>query len=120
VAVGAGGAAVEVRAEVVGSRSATAGGGKGEAYTVFVLRCQGGGVVWDVSRRYSEFAELHLKLLSLLPAAKGESSANADYIIRLDSPLQYHDVCARARVRVFVCVSVCVCVCCLVCYRDWH
>ena len=74
LAVGTGGAAVAVRAELVASRAATARGGKGEAYTVFVLRCQGGGVVWEVSRRYSEFAELHLKLLSLLPAAKGGAS----------------------------------------------
>ena len=53
-------------------------------YTVFVLSCQGGGVVWHVSRRYSEFAELHLKLLALLPAAKGGASrARAALIARM-------------------------------------
>jgi len=77
----AGGAQVEVTAEVVRVRTvgadtgaALAGGRAGEVYTVFVLNCSGGGVVWEVNRRYSEFAELHQKLLASLPSAKGQAS----------------------------------------------
>ena len=77
----AGGAQVKVTAEVVRVRTVgsdtgavLAGGRAGEVYTVFVLNCSGGGVVWEVNRRYSEFAELHQKLLASLPSAKGQAS----------------------------------------------
>jgi len=81
VAKGAGGAEVEIKAELLTCRSVGGDGGSGvgagggrEVYTVFVLGCEGAGVEWQVSRRYSEFAELHLKLMSTLPPAKGRAS----------------------------------------------
>ena len=82
VAKGVGGAEVEIKAKLLTSRSVGGGdGGSGagmgdgrEVYTVFVLSCEGAGVEWQVCRRYSEFSELHLKLMSSLPPAKGRAS----------------------------------------------
>ena len=81
VAKGVGGAEVEIKAKLLTSRSVGGDGGSGagtgdgrEVYTAFVLSCEGAGVEWQVCRRYSEFSELHLKLMSSLPPAKGRAS----------------------------------------------
>jgi hypothetical protein len=81
VAKGVGGAEVEIKAKLLTSRSVGGDGGSGagtgdgrEVYTVFVMSCEGAGVEWQVCRRYSEFSELHLKLMSSLPPAKGRAS----------------------------------------------
>ena len=72
-----GAAACFVEVELTDTRTVSGSGGVGgvrEVYTVFMLNCKGSGVVWSVARRYSEFAELHQKMLSLLPSARGGAS----------------------------------------------